>query len=356
MAEEDIEKICKKLSEIEIKDSHIKEYLDETIICLKNKCYRSTVILFWNLFMYFLYKKIEEYGLKNFAKFTKEKKISFNGQLNNYYDLNKLKDNEVLILCRDLSFYDRNIFNRLIIYTQLRGSCAHVTQPKITEYGVFDFLDSLIKYIEIINRLSYQDVNKNYLESLKQMNEEEIHQELESMKFEELLPKIKSTLDKISFIKYSQDYEKNKNLFDFIFKSIEIREDEEKLKLFKLIFEKYISGEMEDTFMLMQYSSNWIKFAPIKKYIFDQGYIDFLITSFVESNTYRIATINTNIIHSFNNWLTPEQVNTIAKATLSNDQILSAYGVKSKLKMIFLKHKKEISRELIDELKKEELI
>ncbi len=114
---------------IGLKDKHneIDGYIEEVLCCFENDCKKSTIILLWSVFQFFLYKKIEEFGLKEFGKFCRDK-ISFKGIISKAYDINKIKDRDILLVCRELGFYDINIENQLITLLGLRNNCAHVSQ------------------------------------------------------------------------------------------------------------------------------------------------------------------------------------------------------------------------------------
>lgn len=352
----DIKDIEKKLSEIEVSDEHLKEYLEETKNCFINGHYRSSIILFWNIFMYFLYKKIEEYGLKDFAIIVKDKKISFEGRLNSFYDINQIKDSEVIRICSKIGFFDKNVKDALDILSKTRNACAHVTQPKLSMYKTLDFFDSLYHYIKLVNNLSYQKVLKSFIDEIKDMEQEEMIHELKTMEFNRLKTTIERIFDKIALISEYVEYERNKNLFDFILLSVENREkDEEITALFELILKKTLEGRITREWEFRDKIPDYIKFSAVKVFVLEKGYLDSLVKLFSESGSFAGANKNIEVLRLFWNNLTPEHINIIARSIISNGQIRLAYNL-STIQSLLSKRKTEISPEIRKELEDNRII
>jgi hypothetical protein len=343
-----------KLQTIDIGEGRAKEYLNEAIDCFRNGYYRATILLLWNVLMYVLYKKIEEYGIENFVGLAKSKNMRFQGNINNLYDLNKLKDSDVLALCHDVGFFDQNVKNRLLIHLTTRNSFAHLTQAAINPYTVFEFVSDVYEYSKMIAGLRYK-LEPTFMERLKAMDEDGLRRELSSMSFQRLETVVSSLLDKIALITDHDEYKANKNLYYFVAMSIECRDKEsERVQLFDLIFRRVVvSADVPFPYSseLLDKIADYCRLSYIKQHIIDKSYIDSLITLFNNSWSYDSAARNSGILLGFKDHLTKEQVEIIANAAITNNQISDSWKAAANVQSILSMHREKLRKETIARLK-----
>jgi len=345
------QKIKEKLVSLKEKHNEIDTYLDEVICCFENDCKKSTIILLWAVFLFFLYKKIEEFGLREFGKFCK-KKINFEGNINKSYDINKIKDNDILFICGELGFYDINIKNQLINLLGLRNNCSHVSQIIITTYQLFGFIEQITNYLELIESLDFKKMPTSFFEELKTMEDEEKMGEIiSSMEFEKLSNYAEQCLNELLFISNYEDYSKNKGLYLFLSLLINNRKkDEEKSFFFEMIFQKVFRKEISWRHIFIEKFSEYSSYSIIKKLILKK-YLDNVVNLFIESSSFKIAGQFCKVLLSFKKELNSDQLKAIGDAYFSNNQIAPAYGVNSGLKIIFNENKEKVSKDLLIALK-----
>ncbi len=355
--EEDKQKMIEEIGKLKLllKDENFDNYVDEGVLCFTNDCRRATIILLWSIFLFFLYKKIEEFGFTEFAKECKDR-INFKKPIRNTYNLNDIKDKELLFVCRMAGFYDTNINSQLdILLTDRNNLAGHVSQAPITSYKLYYFAEQIFSYITVINNLDFKKVPKSFFEKLKVTeDEEEMRTIISTLEFEKLKNYADHCLSEISFISNIDDYEKNKGLYLFLSLLPKVREkDDEKIVFFEMVFLKLINKKIPLPDMFIEKMPLYSGYSAIKKIIVSK-YLDDIVYLFVESSSFRAANaMSTSILH-FRNNLTTEQVRLIGEAYISNGQISSAYNTKIKgyLKIIFDENKEKVSKELIDELRK----
>jgi hypothetical protein len=349
-------KIREQLENFKQKHQDIDEYLNEVLCCFDNDCKKSTIILLWSVFLFFLYKKIEEFGLKEFEKFCREKPLNLKGKINQAYDLNKISDKDLLFACRELGFYDQSIENQLINLLGLRNNCAHVSQLIVTQYQMLGFIEQIVGYTDFINKLDFKKIPKEFFEELKIIEDEDkLGEIIVSMDFEKLKNYAEQCLNELFFISNFEDYKKNKGLYLFLSLLIKKREkDEEKAFFFNMIFPKVFKKEFEWRFIFIENFSEYSAYSSIKKLILEK-YLDSVVNLFIESGSFKIAGQLCKVLLNFKKDLNSEQLKTIGNAYLSNSQIAPAFGVDTGLKVIFNENKEKVSNELLEELKKKGL-
>jgi hypothetical protein len=345
------QKIREQLEQFKQKHGDIDEYLNEVLCCFNNDCKKSTIILLWSVFLFFLYKKVEEFGLKEFERFCKEKPLNLKGKVNQAYDVNKLSDKDLLFACRELGFYDQSVENQLINLLGLRNNCAHVSQLIVTQYQVLGFIEQIISYTDLVNKLDFKKMPKEFFEELRTMDDEEkIKQIISSMEIGKLKNYVEQCLNEIIFISNHEDYTKNKGLYLFLSLLIENRErDEEKILFFEMILPRVFKKEFDWRFIFIEKFSEYSSYSAIKKLIFDK-YLDNVVNLFIESSSFKTAGQLCKVLLNFKKDFSSEQLNVIGNAYLSNNQIAPAYGVNPALKIIFNENKDKVPADLISAL------
>jgi len=350
---EDKQKIREKIVNLSGKDSNVDNYLNEVLCCFDNNCQKSTVILLWAVFLYFVYKKINEFGLKEFAKFC-EDKIKFKERLNQLYDLNKIKDKDLLFLCRELGFYDVNIESQLCNLLGLRNNCAHVSQIILTEYQLYSFIEQVSNYTSFLDKLDFKKMPKEFLDNLRSVEDKQkVLDLIKSIENEKLKNYAEQCMNEIIYINNYNEYQKNKGLFIFLSLLIEnVEKNEDKVIYFDLIFSRIFDKSILYDDIFIEKLSEYLSFSAIKKHVLDKNYADNIIQLFINSGSYNRATLLSKCLLHFKKELLPNQIKIICEAYLTNNQLAPAFGVNTALKIILGEHKNKISEELINELKK----
>lgn len=158
LSEPVIKRIAKLRQKILVEEN-ATDYINELEQCIYDVCYRASIILAWELFIYFLYKKIEEYGLKRAELYLRKDYPKMrHRKINQMYDLKKYPDKTILGACFKLGFYDEKAFKKLEDLRQTRNSSAHVSEEIIQTRRYLSYLNSIIDYIELIERKKFADV------------------------------------------------------------------------------------------------------------------------------------------------------------------------------------------------------
>lgn len=354
---DDKNKLIEKINSLrKDEDTSLNDYVDETLECFKNDCNRATIILLWSIWVFYLYKKIREYGLNNFKKFIQSKNIKFEGRINQIYDLQKIKDTQILFLCRELGFYDKNIENQLSNLLSIRNSCAHVAQLNVTKYQLFSYIEQLCDYIKVINELNFDKIHRPFLDELKEMKESQLMEIIPDLGSDLLFSYIEQVLEEVTLISDWRERNLKRGYYTFLSCVIKYRNDDaEKIKLFEIIFGKIFSGEIEFAAEITSDLREILNFSAIKKLILKKGHLDNIISIFVNSFSFINARDNSRALLLFKKEFSSDQLNTIANAYLSNRQITESTGANSALKILLKENIDLLDKDLIEALREKGL-
>ncbi len=122
-------------------------YVVEASMCYQNLLLRSSVNMTWQLFVFALFKRIQEFDLTKFVQLAKSKNM-IKCNITVFHDLNKFKESDLIQLSHECGFYDQNVRNDLNSYSQLRNSCSHVSFNAISRQKVESFLTDVVSYTE----------------------------------------------------------------------------------------------------------------------------------------------------------------------------------------------------------------
>ena len=334
-------------------DDNISDYIQEAIKSFDNNCNRSTIILIWNMFIYFLYKKIEEYNLNDFAKLAISKNIKFEGKINTIWDLNKIKDNSIIELGHEIGLYDRNLKNHLLIHSQIRNSSAHVTESKINEYKVYDFISEMYQVIDSIHMKKFNSISHAELDKIRSMSLEDCKNYSNKLNLKRKKDLLKKIIEEWLLFTNYIDLRENENYFIFLEIIIQNSKIEDKRELFKLYYTDLFLSECEiGEGYVLSLLDMFVKTSQIRTIILENDYLDEIISKFIKSSSFENAKIMSKILLHFNNNFTDEQVNVIANAAINNSQIASSFGAHNNLTTIFLKHEKIIKTSLKEDIQK----
>jgi len=186
---------------------------------------------------------------------------------------------------------------------------------------------------------------KDILKRIAEMTEDELSNQLSILSKEVVLSLADRIVDHLSHLQSHEDYEENLELFDVLHVIFERSEGESrKTELFDKIFEFMLMSDWAYLYFITKLKS-YTSSPMIRKMILKKGYLDRVITLFIKSNSFFRAKENSATLLNFNKDLTNEQIETIIKASLENDQISYSWGAQRNLKIIFSTHKEEIPEE-----------
>lgn len=150
------EPIIKRIAKLRQKvfmEENATDYINELEQCIHDVSYRASIILAWELLIYFLYKKIEEYELKRFeSHLRKNYPKRKHRKINQMYDLKHYPDKLILEACFKLGFYDEKVFAALDKLRKTRNSSAHVNEEIIQTHKYLSGLKSIVDHIELIEQ------------------------------------------------------------------------------------------------------------------------------------------------------------------------------------------------------------
>jgi hypothetical protein len=348
----ELDGLLEKTQLLDDDDDITKEYLNEAQQCLKYGLARSTILLFWSIFMYKLYKKINSFGLQDFLDIANSKNIKYAGKISSLNDLNKIKDGDIIQLCHEIGFYDQNVKGLLQVRANTRNSIAHISQIKLNPYTVFEFVSDICEYTKLISKLEMKP-DPTIMETIRLMDEPSLTKMIQTMAFSKLKSYTDKVFDRLVEIKVHDEFSENLNLYFFVKEGIVLRETEqERIDLFDILFRRgFLTNEISwGSWQFIEKIFDLTKFSYIRKYIIEKNYLEQLVTSLCDSRNYDLAGTSAKGIANFIDNLTESQVNRIARAWLRNSQISESFSASSPIKRIFIAHKSKIEPNILSQL------
>lgn len=349
----DLQHLLERLGTTSFEDDHAVEYLKEAIDCLKHDHFRAATVLFWSILMYVAYRRIEQYGLDDFVRFAVSKGLKPSGNVNSVYDLNKIKDADMIRLCHEIGLYDQSIRKRLAYLLDTRNSFAHISQATTNRYSLIGFVNEVCDYCAVI-RNSAKKVEPSFIQKIKKLKDDELRSFIKQLPFGKVEGAFLPILDRVDAITTDKENRESKSLYDFVIIALEVTEEEsERIKLFDIVFGRMLRTDdvIKYDFYFGDKIAELAGFSYIREHIVKSGRLDGLIKIFGRSWSFQNAKANATAIEAFNATLSKEQVNTIAHLTAENNQIYESYGARSRLHEVFHQHKHELSQESIRLLK-----
>lgn len=180
-------------------------------------------------------------------------------------------------------------------------------------------------------------------DSLKNMGKGEMVNLIRQTEFHEIFELTVNIMETITQIETQQEAEESEGFYSFIIILLKSNlTDEEFIKIFEVIFNKFL--EINDFRMerIHDRMSEFIRKGSVLKLIIENNLVDKLIEIFLASESYYYAGINSRIIYPLNDNLSQDQVIKIIKGSLDNDQILHSFNAKPILKAIIRVHRDKI--------------
>ena len=330
----------------------VQQYADETVKCLEYYCHRATIVMCWNILMYYLYCKIESYGLSSFARIAKERGLKFTGRLVSMYDLNKLTDANIIEASHSIGIFDRNVKQQLIQLASTRGGCAHVTQLAVDERKAETFVSDVLSYSTLIRGST---ITKGFIVQsiLTYPSQTVIRNHVRAMAgSRRLWPLLVAILDEIEQAKYDQ-LAGMENYFTYIRVAMEfLTTTMRRMRLFSILHERYfLRGTYPAQSRLHLLLQELLRNSSVRRYAVSKQLLEPYILDLASCGSYDEAGERASIMALFGADLTQEQLNKVAEAVAMNDQIFGSRSAKSALKQLVQCRSRELSPINTDKLK-----
>jgi hypothetical protein len=187
------------------------------------------------------------------------------------------------------------------------------------------------------------------------MPDEELSLQVNRLSEDNLLSLVDKAIDNLVEIKDSQDYRDNLWLFGLLDRiMVQLEDDSKQILLYNRIrsfkektrlASRYFSGKMP------KYAST----EAVKEMLLEEGYLEKIVPEFASSYSFEEASNNSSMLLNFRDKFSPEQLHTIIRACIENDQIYYSFGARAKLRGLLKANKDLMSpeeKEKIGELMK----
>ena len=244
-------------------------------------------------------------------------------------------------------------------HRHIRGKIVHAPhKTKISENEAIALLNNTTALIKELFEEKVIDIPA-FVDSINESSLDEKVSKFLALKPETKKRIVMAIMDKIHTLD-RQEAQTYSALYDFLKMAVK-REDDRKLQceLLAIIIEKTCGYRLYGKLKLLNIISELTRLEHVKHFVKEKNLIDLLVAEFKLSNSFYEAAENARIMLNLGPRLTTEQINRIAMAALSNDQILYSYGAQDALEALFSLHYDKIDKEAVKdrlaELKREDL-
>mgnify|MGYP001129140934 CR=1 FL=1 len=340
-------------------EKNTQDYLQEFQKVLKNGCFRSATILAWNLFMFFLYKKIEEYGLSQFESDLKREyqKIDHH-KLKQLYDLNNYKDEIVLEMGNKIGLFDRNVLKELKGNKEIRNSVAHVTEAKVSPAKLIAFVDSTFGYMRLIHEKKFVDTG--FLDKLQEMSEPQITELVHRTPNQERLRIARQIMDQLSRfdVQTYSDLDMRKNHLLYLENAVRYTDDQvSKTQLCNEIISRIVSTTnivLQRRYVGIIQSTNLSNMEPRLRI----RLANILLTGFESTHDFGLEGTFLNALYNLRQTLSKKQIIALINNFLTHfsDTILYSYSALPAARNFVREFKDTIPRSVKARLKRNALL
>jgi hypothetical protein len=148
-------KVDKLLADLpgKVPDAAERDFLSEALICFRNKAFRASIVMTWNLTFFHLctnvlkHKRAEfnaEYPVR-YAGIHKKAKAPVIAKIEDFSS--DLKESEMIEICRSANIITKEQFNALDRQIGRRNSSAHPSTTVITYLQAEEFIHDLIENV-----------------------------------------------------------------------------------------------------------------------------------------------------------------------------------------------------------------
>jgi hypothetical protein len=134
-----------------VPDVEEKDFMKESLICLRHGAARAAIIMVWNvafyhLCSYVLKRKRDEFNRAYRTRYPKKWQDAKVQTLNSYDDFAvDLKESEVIEICKSANIINPNLYKILIEKLGKRNSAAHPSTIRVTQLQAEAYIDELIR-------------------------------------------------------------------------------------------------------------------------------------------------------------------------------------------------------------------
>lgn len=159
-------------------------------------------------------------------------------------------------------------------------------------------------------------------------------------------------MNKFSLLESWEELTGSNQLFDFIKAALKMEPD---IKVQGSLFETILNGTLIISpswgkEKLLHVIAEFTRLSNLRELIKSKGYIGTIISEFEMSNSFDLASINAEVLLNIANFLDTAQINRVADAILSNDQIYGSYGARSSIKKFISIHSSKIDASKMKQL------
>lgn len=199
-------------------------------------------------------------------------------------------------------------------------------------------------------KTTHLDIGK-VTDSLKTMGKGEIINLIRQNSFQDLFELTKNVMETIIQIESLDEYYEVNELHSFINLLLKSNfTDQEFIKIFEIILKKFLETPDFRMKKIQEKLSMSMQKASVKEFIKENKILDDLIQVFLESGSFESAGFNASMIYPFAGELSQNQVITILKNVLENDQIYDSFKAKFIVKVIVRINRKVIPYDLWQKL------
>jgi hypothetical protein len=331
----------------------VQQYADETAKCLDHGCNRAAIVMCWNILMYFLYRKIESYGLSSYARIAKQRGVKFTGKLVSMYDLNKLTDANIIEVSHSIGIFDRNVKQQLIQLASTRGGCAHVTQLAVDERRAETFVSDVLNYSKLVKGSTITKKGFIVQSILTYPSQTVIRDHVRTMiGSRRFWPLLAAILDEIEQANYDQ-LSGMENYFTYVRVAMEfLTMTKRRIRLFSILHERYfLRGTYPARSRLQPLLKELLRNSSVRRYAVRKQLLESYVTDLASSDSFDEAGDRASVVALFGADLTQEQLNKVAEAVAKEDQVFKSGRAQSALKQLLQSRSRELFSINTDKLK-----
>jgi len=352
-SKEEIAELLQPLAEWADTDDFSRAVIRELRACLENNAYRASHVLAFQLLMYSLYRKVEEYGLSTFVRKAKDHGIEIEGKVRTIWDLNKTEDSQLIFLCHEIGLYDQNVRRQLESQLETRNGYAHVSQLKPLWNGTKAFVESAATYCDLIRQSSFKGSKLGPLDEILTASEMEVKQKASEMATQSIILILKEVMDEAELVTTNDGAARMKNAVTFIQEALSSRHNVDEAKgLFDILHRGYFSGILDTPIKraLQPILLDAIRRTEIKKFAIDQDYVKQYVDEFCLSTTFEDAGKNAELVSEFKGRLSASDLTKICNAICKNLQISNSYRARPYLLRILKARRADIKSSLLGKI------
>jgi hypothetical protein len=135
-----------------------------------------------------------------------------------------------------------------------------------------------------------------------------------------------------------------------------IRKEHEIIEIYDILFKRVIISKLNWGWDIKELILTLTSRSYVQSYILDNGFLDFLVSTFCDSHNYDYAAVSSTAVLNFNQYLSPEHVLRIANAIIDNNQIRDSWTARPNVKNILLFHKNVLKLDIVEKLKDNKIL